>query len=172
MLHLRPPMEKDEKLWENLVKELIDNGEKIIPAALSYGCEKYSDYLKKARDYEKGVNLPENFVPCCAYFLFDDKENKILGCVAIRYKLNDALRFSGGNIGYLIAPDERGKGYGKEMLKLALEKCREYGLKKILLTCDKKNTASSGVMKANGAVFSEEFINTDGVLRERYWIEL
>lgn len=172
MLHLRPPCEKDEKLWGNLIRELVGNGEKIIPAALSYGCEKYSDYLKKVRDYEKGRNLPEETVPCSVYFLFDGGEDKILGCIAVRHALNDALRFSGGNIGYLIAPGERGKGLGKEMLRLALEKCGELGLKKVLLTCDKKNTASSGIMKANGAVFSEEFVNTDGVVRERYWIEL
>lgn len=171
-LYLREPLEKDEKLLENLIGEIVGNGEKIIPYALSYGCEKYSDYLKKVRDYEKGINLPEETVPCSVYFLFNESESKILGCIAVRHKLNEALAFSGGNIGYLTAPSERGKGYGKEMLRLALDKCRQIGLKRVLLTCDKNNTASSGVMKANGAIFSEEFVNEDGTLRERYWIEL
>jgi predicted acetyltransferase len=172
MLFLQPPGENDSVLWENFIGELIENGEKIIPAALSFGCEKYCEYLQKVKDYERGKNLPNDLVPCSVYFLFNDKRDKILGCIVIRHKLNDALRFSGGNIGYSVPPSERGKGYAKEMLRLALDKCRQLGINRILLTCDKENTASSRTMKANGAVLFEEFVNTDGFLRERYRIEL
>ncbi len=172
MLFLQPPGEYDRRLWENYIGELVGNGEKIIPAALSFGCENYRDYLQKVKDYKKGENLPNNLVPCSVYFLFDNKRDKILGCIVIRHELNDALRFSGGNIGYSVPPSERGKGYAKEMLRLALLKCKELGLKQVLLTCDKENTSSSRTMKANGAVFLEEFVNTDGVLRERYLITL
>lgn len=171
-LYLRKPLKKDEKLWEHFIKEILEKGEKVLPYALNYGLEKYSDYLIEAEYNRKGINLPQGTVPCSVYFLFDDTESKILGCIAIRRELNDALRFTGGNIGYSISPSERNKGYGKEMLRLGLQKCRDLGLKRVLLTCDKDNKSSSGVMKANGGIFSEEFTDENGTLRERYWIEL
>lgn len=171
-LYLRQPEENDEKLWKYFIKELLKNDGKVLPYALNYGLEKYSDYLIKAKYYQKGINLPQGEVPCSVYFLFGSTSGGILGCIAIRHELNDALRFTGGNIGYSISPSERGKGYGKEILSLGLERCRDLGLKKVLLTCDKDNKGSSGVIRANGGVFSEEFIDKNGTLRERYRIEL
>ena len=46
--------------------------------------------------------------------LFDsESDNKIVGMISIRLKLNKALWNFGGNIGYSIRPSERRKGYNK-----------------------------------------------------------
>lgn len=62
------------------------------------------------------------------------------------------------------------------MLRLMLIKCREYGKKRVLLTCDKDNIASAKTMLANGAVLENEVLDEinlskSGII-QRYWIEL
>ena len=172
MLHLTKPAPEHEKLWYAIIKEFEDAGEKIIPYSLKSDCDTYADFLEVTKRFEEGKDIPDNLVPCTVYFLFDEGEDKILGCAVIRHRLNDALRFSGGNIGYGIAPSERGKGYAVLQLALVLTKCREMKLDRVLLTCDKHNVRSSKAMLANGAAFDSEFTDCNGTVRERYWITL
>ena len=72
-----------------------------------------------------------------------DENNHIYGGSNIRHELNNNLLKHGGNIGYLIRPSERGKGFAKLMLKLTLKKCKELDISKVLLTCREENIASS-----------------------------
>ena len=62
----------------------------------------------------------------------------------------------GGHIGYWVRPSERGRGYGKLMLRLALPKARRLGIHNALVTCDLGNTASRKVIEANGGVFKNQ----------------
>ena len=102
----------------------------------------------------------------------DAKREKILGAVNIRYRLNEYLKNYGGNIGYGIAPSERGKGCATKMLALALEKCRELKLKRVLVTCDKNNIASAKTIIHNGGILENELSETDKIIVSRYWIAL
>jgi len=59
------------------------------------------------------------------------------------------------------------------MLKLALQKCRELNLDKVLITCDKANVASARVIqKNNGILENEIFSETFSEVIQRYWIKL
>ena len=76
-----------------------------------------------------------------------------------------------GHIGYGVRCSEWNKGYGTLMLKLALEKAKEMGLSKVLLTCDDDNPASAKVMEKNGAVLQDKIENIiDGkkIITRRY----
>ena len=68
----------------------------------------------------------------------------------IRTVLNKRLEEYGGNIGYGIRPSERGKGYNKINLYLALKICKEYGIKIAKLDADLDNSASWRTMEALG----------------------
>jgi predicted acetyltransferase len=71
-----------------------------------------------------------------------------------------------------VRASERRKGYATQMLKLALMLCADMGIRDVLLTCDKGNVASVGVITANGGVLTEEFTDDDGKLAQRYWIRV
>jgi predicted acetyltransferase len=102
----------------------------------------------------------------------EDGNPKILGVIDIRHRLNDDLRNRGGHIGYAVATDARGKGYATEMLRLALETCHGLGIHWALITCNKENIASARVIQKNGGALEDERTDLEGVIFQRYWIEL
>ena len=95
-------------------------------------CDKLRDPVK-CREF--GVIVPSH-----EYLLVHDADRRILGIIDIREHIDHhILREYGGHMGYTIRPTERGKGYGKEMLRLALEKARDMGIRRVLVTCDAHN---------------------------------
>lgn len=78
----------------------------------------------------------------------------------------------GGHIGYEVRPSERRKGYATEMLRLALKKCVDLGITKVLITCDKSNLGSAKTIQNQGGVLENEFLEENGELAQRYWINL
>ena len=62
----------------------------------------------------------------------------------IRHRLNEGLLATGGHIGDGVRPSERGKGYGTQMIALALDECRKMGIDRVLMCCDETNPASAG----------------------------
>jgi len=125
--------------------------------------------IKRLNDYRAGKNLPEGWVPASTYWLMEN--NRIIGTISIRHRLNVNLKFRGGHISYYLRPSERGKGYGAKQLSLALDCCRNLGMKKVLITCKKDNLPSVKAIEKNGGVlFSEGIDGSDVILR--YWIYL
>src|SRR5215469_2465949 len=80
-------------------------------------------FLQECRDSEAGRNLPADKVPQSTYWLVN-AGHEVVGIVRARHRLNEHLLQFGGHIGYYIRPAERGKGYGKLALQLALEQLR------------------------------------------------
>ncbi len=74
-------------------------------------------------------------------------------------------------MGYYVRPTERNKGYAKEMLRQNLEKARQRGIDKVLITCDADNSVSEKTILANGGGF-EKNILVDGCAMKRYWVAL
>ncbi len=111
--------------------------------------------LKTMIAWSKGEQLPEGFVPETFLFLWDGEE--IIGQFRIRHYLCDSLREGAGHIGYFIKNEYRGKGYGKEGLRLTLEKARTIIPEdEIYLRVNKDNKASLNVMLHNGGYIASE----------------
>ena len=114
----------------------------------------------------------DGWVPDSVFFLLDEDRDRLVGAVNIRHYLNDFLLKEGGHIGDGIRPSERGKGYGTEMIRLALIECRKLGIDRVLMVCDRDNVASAKTIIKNGGVLENEFVNAEGVVEQRYWIDL
>ena len=102
----------------------------------------------------------------------DEERNILLGAVNIRHYLNDYLLKYAGHIGDGIRPSERNKGYGKKMIALALMECKKLSIDKVLMVCDKDNIASAKTIINNGGVLENEFVDENGRIEQRYWIEI
>ncbi|MCR5265808.1 MAG: GNAT family N-acetyltransferase [Cyanobacteria bacterium RUI128] len=96
----------------------------------------FTDY----ENQEKGIDLPENFLPSITYWLVDNGE--YMGTVNIRPKINDALVEYGGSCGVALRSSVRGKNLGLLIVKLALDKMRELKVSPIVLTCEENNEKS------------------------------
>ena len=129
------------------------------------------DWLEELNKRSCEDTVPEGLVPSSTYLGIREKDNYIVGMIDIRHYLNEYLTQVGGNIGYSVRKTERNKGYAKQMLKLALEKCKELKIKKILITCDEDNIASKKVILSANAKF-EDIRSFEGKNKKRFWIEL
>ena len=151
---------------ESLAESPIING--------SAGLDRLSsieDWLEELKKRSCEDTVPKGLVPSSTYLGVREKDNYIVGMIDIRHYLNEYLTQVGGNIGYSVRKTERNKGYAKQMLKLALEKCKELKIKKVLITCDEDNIASEKVILSANAKF-EDIRNVDGENKKRFWIEL
>ena len=170
-MKLEFPEKKHEKEYVETIQEFADIQEKIIPWALGLKeWENYDDFLIRTKNNAEGINIKPWRVPSTLYFLIDD-EGKIVGAEHIRHELNDALRFTSGHVWYGIRPSERKKWYVTIWLKLALEKCKELWLDKVLLTCDTDNIGSSKTIIKNWWVLDSEY-EDEWVPSQRYWISI
>jgi predicted acetyltransferase len=130
----------------------------------------FGAYVQKKLDESKGINLADGWLPHTEYWLTDNGE--YIGTIDIRHSLNEYLEKYGGHIGYDVRPSQRGKGYGSEILKLALPKAKELGISRILITCNTTNVASRKIIEKNGGVY-ENTLNEprSGDDKMRFWIE-
>jgi predicted acetyltransferase len=171
-IYLRRLDENDERIHRDFVAEFIQANEDFIPINAFNVDMNYSGWLKKTRDISLGKNLPNGWVPSTVYFLFRKGEGKIIGAIDIRHELNDYLLQFGGHIGYGVVPSERKKGYAKRMLAMGLEICKEMGINKVMITCNKENVGSAKTILGNGGIFENEVLDNKGRTRKRHWISL
>lgn len=128
----------------------------------------FDEWLKLVLSIEK--DELRNGVHTSVFFTRRIEDGKLLGCFKIHHSLTDELK-SGGHIAYGIRPSERGKGYGKLQLELALCHAKSLGLREVIVACDKSNIASAMTAKACGGVLSNEFVEA-GVIKQHYSIDL
>ena len=142
------------------------------PWAIFYQAKDFSDYMHVLNDIgEHYHEYDSSKVPASTYFALDIERNIMVGACNIRHYLNEDLRNGGGHIGDGVRPSERGKGYGKEIIRLALNECKKLGIKEVLISCHTDNTASRKTILANGGVYEKTVPDHDKQL-ELYWIKL
>jgi len=168
---VKPTIEYAEDIMK-FRQELLDLGESFAGCGKLRDCQTAEEWLKIIDMYESEEACSKVLVPSSTYIAVRLSDNKIVGITDLRHHINHpVLSVWGGHIGYTIRPDERRKGYGKEMLRQNLQNCRNRGLNKVLITCAQNNIASEKTIIANGGIFEKE-VEADGIMHKRYWIQL
>lgn len=81
-------------------------------------------------------------------------------------------RFSKDEIGYGVRPSERNKGYATQMLRYALEVCKEKGMRRAFLGCHSDNIASASVIKKCGGILTKTIKESEEITNHYYEINL
>lgn len=143
-------------------------GEKIIPYAIRRNDYREFDHYLANLEVK---DTSEGMVPDSTFFCLDTERDIFVGAVNIRHYLNEGLLLNGGHIGDGVRPSQRRKGIATKMIGLALEECRKLGIHRVLMVCDKNNIGSAKSIQNNGGVLENEVL-VDGVVEQRYWIDL
>ncbi len=96
--------------------------------------------FRRFREEERGIGLPEGFVPSATFWLVDPEG--YVGTVNIRLRLNAALADYGGHIGLAIRLSRRGHGLARTGFRLAIGRAKEMGIDPVLITCVESNLPS------------------------------
>jgi predicted acetyltransferase len=156
----------------DLLTDLGDGENGFMGTLYAKGQVSLEGYLRQCCDGPDATKLKPGFVPQTTFWLLDD-EGVAVGMVRVRHYLNDRLLIRGGNIGYFIRRDQRGKGYGREALRLALVEFRKLGASRALITVHPDNIASIHVVEANGGQLENEIVDPEtGLHHKRFWIDL
>jgi predicted acetyltransferase len=144
--------------------ELLRPGEELDSPG---GFAAWVSRLSRAADPDGDPSRdPESGRVLCTYRWMVEDE-KVLGAVALRHRLNDELLKRGGNIGFGVRPSARGRGLATWALGEILGEARAIGLDRVLITCSPANAASARTIEHLGGVLEE--VRGD---ISRYWIEL
>lgn len=129
--------------------------------------ENFKNYIDILYSYSIGNNLADGDVITSTFWLVDKKE--VVGVTRVRHQ---EVEFA-GHIGYDISPIYRNKGYGSHILRLALDKSKNIGLKEVILTCDINNAYSKKIIeKNNGKILEIIFNKEDNKYLYKYSITL
>lgn len=162
--------EINESEYISYIEEWEATGVRINPYATTRDGRPFDEMMGKWQWDESEVVREKDLVPATLYFLSDDS-GRLYGAIHLRHELNENLRQYGGHIGYGIRPSERRKGYATLQLKLMIDKMREMGYKKAMITCDLDNIGSSKTIENNGGLL-EAIVEHDHGKGKIYWINI
>lgn len=164
-LFLEIPCAHHERAYTVMMDRWEALGEKIAPQLLARGNSSYSRWLELCEDDRTTGSMLSTKVPCTLYFLMSDS-GEILGSVVINHDCTHR-----GHIHLGIAPWHRNKGFGSIMLRLALDECRDRGMRSVEIVPYQGNEAVVKVITRNGGVLKDSFFEDD-LWSERYSVEL
>jgi predicted acetyltransferase len=122
---------------------------------------------KLLRESFPAVPPVPGWVHCTYWWMAEGDE--VLGTISLRHELNDALRETGGHIGYGVRPSARRRGLASGALGEVLAHARGMGLDRVLITCDVDNEASRRTIEGKGGVLEDIRAAGHGRYR-RYWV--
>lgn len=127
--------------------------------------DEFMQWLARENANSRKTEIEDGWkVPQTTFWLYVD--DRPVGVGKIRHFLTDRLREEGGHIGYAVVPGERGRGYGKILLRELLKEARNRGIARALITVQNENTASIKVALANGGVIEKK-----NEVRHFIWVE-
>jgi predicted acetyltransferase len=164
-LFLSVPSKQYQKSFKDYVTAYKNADDNYYFTKYKKGIENFDEYLSDLYKYSKGIDLPKGEVITSTFWLIDN--NEVVGVVRVRHQ--DV--WTDGHIGYDISPCYRKKGYGTQILKLALVEAGKIGIKEVMVTCNIDNIYSKKIIeKNNGKLLETIFDEAENENLYRYSI--
>jgi len=113
-IKLIKPTIKDKNLVLDYKKEFIVSSDSMDGTAGLMDEELFEKWFEELIENSSEATVQEGFVPSNTYLAMTLEDNKLVGIISIRHRLNDFLSRHGGNIGYSVRKSERKKGYAQK----------------------------------------------------------
>ena len=167
-------LDKMIKVAEDKYKHGEMSKEKYLRWLNAHNTDFFEKYLEKMKQREIGQGEEDiNGINFYQYYLIEN--NEIIGTSSIRTNIecNDFFNKYSGHIGYTIIPSKRKKGYGTFFLHLLLQKCKELGIKEVMLVCKVDNFGSQRVIENNLGSYIDTVLDPcDNEYYKRYNIDV
>ena len=170
-LFLKFPTAEDKDAVMEYKEEFLSSGQAMAGVGALDKLDTFEEWLEKIQNDIDPNTCGEGRVPSTLYLSYRKEDNKLIGMIQIRHELNDYLLQYGGHIGDSVRPSEQGKGYATEQICLALQRCKQLNIYKVLITCKKSNVASAKTIIKNNGILENE-VDNNGDIMQRYWIDL
>lgn len=169
MIHLVEPALLYKVAILDAVAEMQAIGEWDVSADMF--ATRFDTILAEIAAAKSAATAPPGVLPYEDFWLMD--ADTWIGALTLRTQLNAQFLHAGGHIGYVIRPSQRRRGYGTHLLRLGLDKARDRGLARVLLTCNETNSGSRKIIEGHGGQF-ENAVVVAGQMdpKRRYWITL
>lgn len=155
MLYLQPVSSSDGREYFDMLQRIGPEENGFINRANGISYAEFPAYLARKVDISRGIGLEDWMVPASTFWLMDG--GVPVGQGNLRHRLTSALREAGGHIGYAVDSAQRGKGYGKALLRLLLEEARRMGItEEILVTIYPENIPSRRAAESCGGELRRE----------------
>ena len=171
LLFIRPTKEYESQAIEYIEEFYKYNSKVNGTGGLDDYIDNYDTWLNLLEE-DRTRETTEDRVPSETFMLVRKNDNCLIGMINVRFELNSKLLKWGGHIGYGIRPTERRKGYNSYQLYLALKYCKQRGMDRVLLTCNKNNVGSMKTILKYLGVLENEIRLEDGQITQRYWIDV
>lgn len=174
---IEPAEEYAGDLWafrQEILQHDAENEDQFAGCLSLDSCETPEEWIRicRLRKHADSCRQTGTAVPSHMFLAVREEDGRIVGIIDLRHHINHpVLGTWGGHCGYSVRPSERGKGYATQMLRLNMEKAKEMGIEKLLVTCNENNFASESVIIKCGGVYESALAVGESRIK-RYWIWL
>lgn len=125
-------------------------------------------YVAKLEQFETDTGNPDWSTSTNYYYFLD---GELVAKISCRWELKGMLPIFGGHIGYETRTDYRGQGIMTDLLAFALDRYRERGIERVMITALVDNLASRCTIEKAGGIL-ENIISHEEQEFARYWMDL
>ena len=171
---VRPSEDYADAIWDFRQEILAaDDVSKFAGCSALLDSTDAHGWIQKVTVLSDPATCPDDLIPSDSYLAIRPSDDRLVGTIDLRHSIDHpVLGTWGGQIGYEVRPSERRKGYASQMLGQVLDRARELGLDKVLITCHRGNIASQKTIERVGGVFDSLYAKEDGTIVKRYWVAL